>query len=53
MSLASAFGLQTVAEGVEDEATLHLLGEEGVDCAQGFHLRRPAPLEGCGTKPAM
>lgn len=44
VSLASAFGLQTIAEGVEDEATLQLLRAEGVDYAQGFHLGRPAPL---------
>jgi PAS domain S-box-containing protein len=45
VSLASAFGLRTIAEGVEDEATLDLLRDEGVDYAQGFHLGRPAPLE--------
>ena len=38
------FGLQTIAEGVEDQATLELLRELGVDHAQGFHLGRPAPL---------
>ncbi len=47
VSLASAFGLQTIAEGVEDEATLHLLSDEGVDYVQGFHVGRPAPLESC------
>jgi PAS domain S-box-containing protein len=46
VSLATAFGLQTIAEGVEDEATLQLLREEGVDYAQGYHLGRPAPLKG-------
>ena len=44
VSLAHAFGLQTIAEGVEDEATLTLLHAEGVDYAQGFHLGRPAPV---------
>ncbi|MDX6468223.1 MAG: hypothetical protein QOF75_26, partial [Gaiellaceae bacterium] len=44
VGLARAFGLQTIAEGVEDEATLNLLGKEGVDFAQGFHIGRPAPL---------
>ncbi len=44
VSLAQAFSLQTIAEGVEDEPTLQLLAKEGVDYAQGFHLGRPAPL---------
>jgi PAS domain S-box-containing protein len=51
VSLASAFGLQTIAEGVEDEATLHLLCDEGVDYAQGFYLGRPAPLEAAVHSP--
>jgi EAL domain-containing protein (putative c-di-GMP-specific phosphodiesterase class I) len=53
VSLAQAFGLQTIAEGVEDEATLQLLRDEGVDYAQGFHLGRPAPLDGSRQKPAL
>jgi len=53
VSLAQAFGLQTIAEGVEDEPTLQLLSDEGVDYAQGFHLGRPAPLDGSRPKPAM
>lgn len=32
----------TVAEGVEDEQTAHLLGGLGVDFLQGYHLGRPA-----------
>lgn len=44
VSLARAFGLTTVAEGVEDEQTLTLLRGEGVDFAQGFLLGRPGPL---------
>jgi PAS domain S-box-containing protein len=45
VSLAHAFGLQTIAEGVEDEATLELLREDGVDFAQGYYLGRPAPID--------
>jgi PAS domain S-box-containing protein len=41
VSLARAFGLKTIAEGVEDEHALTLLRAEGVDFAQGFHLGRP------------
>jgi PAS domain S-box-containing protein len=48
--LASGFNLSTVAEGVEDAQTLDLLRELGVDCAQGYHLGRPEPLE---TEPLL
>ncbi len=44
VSLARAFGHQTIAEGVEDEETLTVLREYGVDFAQGFHLGRPTPI---------
>ncbi len=45
VNLAHGFDLQTVAEGVEDEETLTLLRNLGVDYAQGYHLGRPGPLE--------
>ncbi|MCW2991991.1 MAG: hypothetical protein JWM73_2585 [Solirubrobacterales bacterium] len=41
---ARAMGQETVAEGVEDGATLERLREMGVDYAQGFHIQRPGPL---------
>jgi len=44
--LARAFGLKTIAEGVEDQATLDLLRTLGVDFAQGYFLGRPAAIEG-------
>ena len=44
VDLARAFGLKTIAEGVEDQPTLDLLAELGVDLAQGFLLGRPAPI---------
>jgi PAS domain S-box-containing protein len=44
VSLAEAFGQRTVAEGVEDEETLALIGAMGVDLAQGFAIGRPVPL---------
>lgn len=44
VSLARGFGQRTVAEGVEDVATMDLLRELGVDCAQGFAIARPAPV---------
>jgi PAS domain S-box-containing protein len=44
VSLARGLDQKTVAEGVEDERTLALLYEYGVDFAQGYHLGRPAPM---------
>jgi PAS domain S-box-containing protein len=45
VSLARAFGIRTVAEGVEDLETLELLASLGVDEAQGYYLGRPGPSE--------
>lgn len=39
--LAEAFGLITVAEGVEDEETAALLREFGIACGQGYYFGRP------------
>jgi PAS domain S-box-containing protein len=50
VNLARSFGLRTVAEGVEDAATLDLLTELGVDYAQGYHLGRPAPFDGPSSR---
>jgi diguanylate cyclase (GGDEF)-like protein/PAS domain S-box-containing protein len=41
--LAHNLGLVVVAEGVEDQWTLDLLGTLGCDEAQGFHIARPMP----------
>lgn len=41
--LAELRGLSTVAECVEDEATLECLRGLGINYAQGFHLHRPEP----------
>ncbi|MCW2528731.1 MAG: hypothetical protein JWM76_3591 [Pseudonocardiales bacterium] len=46
VSLAKGFGQQTIAEGVEDQATLDILKERGVDYAQGFYLGKPTPIAG-------
>ena len=40
--MAHEFGLKTVAEFVEDEATAKILREMGVDYAQGYYFGRPA-----------
>jgi EAL domain-containing protein (putative c-di-GMP-specific phosphodiesterase class I) len=41
--IANRVGQTTVAEGVEDAATLAIVRDCGVDFTQGFHLGRPAP----------
>lgn len=45
VSVARDFGIKTIAEGVEDQATLELLGLMGVDYAQGFWIARPGPVD--------
>jgi PAS domain S-box-containing protein len=45
VSLAAGFGLETVAEGVEDDATRELLGEMGVHKVQGYGIGRPVSVE--------
>ncbi|MBA8885225.1 EAL domain-containing protein [Dokdonella fugitiva] len=45
VTVARAYGAETVAEWVENEQTLVLLRELGVDWAQGFHLARPRPID--------
>jgi diguanylate cyclase (GGDEF)-like protein len=44
VELARGLGKQTIAEFVEDEETLHLITELGVDFAQGYFIGPPAPL---------
>jgi diguanylate cyclase (GGDEF)-like protein len=41
--IARLRGLRTVAECVEDAASLQRLTDLGVHCAQGFYLHRPEP----------
>jgi diguanylate cyclase (GGDEF)-like protein len=43
VELGKNLGLQVVAEGVEDRATLDQLAEMGCDLAQGYHISRPVP----------
>ena len=42
---ARGLGKRTIAEYVEDEATVTLLRELGVDMVQGYYIGRPAELE--------
>nr|WP_269208091.1 EAL domain-containing protein [Thioalkalivibrio sulfidiphilus] len=43
VDVAKGLGKRTVAEFVEDAATLEMLTRLGVDMAQGYHLHRPGP----------
>jgi diguanylate cyclase (GGDEF)-like protein len=43
INLGHEMELRVVAEGIEDVATLELLGELGCDLAQGYYISRPMP----------
>jgi EAL domain-containing protein (putative c-di-GMP-specific phosphodiesterase class I) len=45
IELANNLGLGTVAEGVEDLATLEVLQTMGCQAAQGYQLARPCTAE--------
>jgi diguanylate cyclase (GGDEF)-like protein len=45
LHLANSLGLETVAEGVEDQRAIALLREWGCDYAQGYGLHRPSPSQ--------
>lgn len=44
VQIARGLGKTTIAEFVQDDDTMRLLREYGVDMAQGFHLGRPVDL---------
>ncbi|HYW02984.1 MAG TPA: EAL domain-containing protein [Gammaproteobacteria bacterium] len=45
IALSHALGLETVAEGVENELQLEILGELGCELAQGFLFGPPLPAD--------
>jgi EAL domain-containing protein (putative c-di-GMP-specific phosphodiesterase class I) len=45
VGVANGLGKRTIAEYVDDQATIELLRELGVDLAQGYAIGRPEPLE--------
>jgi PAS domain S-box-containing protein len=45
VDVASNFGIETIAEGVESQATLEFLQALGVDYAQGYHIGAPAEVD--------
>lgn len=49
ISIAKKFGLQVLAEGVENERALELLREMSCDTYQGYYAYKPMPLESFRT----
>ncbi|KXI29473.1 diguanylate cyclase [Paraglaciecola hydrolytica] len=46
INMAASLGLKTVAEGIEDEATLNKLIALGCDIGQGYYWSKPIPGDG-------
>jgi EAL domain-containing protein (putative c-di-GMP-specific phosphodiesterase class I) len=44
VAIAEQFDVTTIAEGVEDEATLREVKRCGVDLVQGYLIGRPRPI---------
>ena len=51
VSLAKAFGLRTIAEGVENEEQVDALAAAGCTRAQGYLFGRPGPAEAFAVAP--
>ena len=47
IKMVDNMGLETIAEGVENEDQLHLLKDFNCNIVQGFHSGKPMPLELC------
>ena len=45
LDLTRNLGISSIAEGVEDAATLELLESMHCDCVQGFHIAHPQPAD--------
>ncbi len=45
INMAASLGLETVAEGIEDEATLSKLISMGCNVGQGFYWSKPLPIQ--------
>jgi len=45
INMAKSLGFQTIAEGVETQAQLDLLREQGCDEVQGYYFSKPLPAE--------
>ncbi len=47
IAMAQRLGLHIIAEGIEDEMQMQILGQLGCDSAQGFLLAKPQPITTC------
>ena len=45
ISMARELGMHCVAEGAEEYAQVHALGELGCEVIQGYYYSRPIPVE--------
>jgi diguanylate cyclase (GGDEF)-like protein/PAS domain S-box-containing protein len=45
IGLAASLGMETIAEGVEDDAQADFLADEGCSIGQGFHFCAPLPAD--------
>ena len=45
IDMAKNFGMETVAEGVEDQDAVDFLRSHGCNYVQGFYFQRPVPVE--------
>ncbi len=52
-NIGHIMGLKTIAEFVEDSASLDILRQIGVDYVQGYYLGRPEPLESLNSVKVM
>jgi EAL domain-containing protein (putative c-di-GMP-specific phosphodiesterase class I) len=50
VQLGKVMGIETIAEFVENDTTLQLLAEIGVDYVQGYGISRPRPLDAAVTE---
>jgi EAL domain-containing protein (putative c-di-GMP-specific phosphodiesterase class I) len=53
VQVCQAYGIHTVAEFVQDEATMRMLREFGVDFVQGYLIGRPEPVSQLGPVPRL
>lgn len=50
--IGHVMGMETIAEFVENDETIEILTEIGVDCLQGYGIGKPVALSGLLTDPA-
>ena len=50
--IGHVMNIPTIAESVENQETLEMLQELGVNYAQGFHVAKPMPLDQLLAEPA-